>query len=273
MQKQNLSLFTVFGLVALLASPQIAEATPALRLAPLTAPVLLAQDDEGDDFLGDLEDEGDDGSGESGRVEAGEETAEVVPQETMGGATGFVFRRGFYTSSDLGAFFRFGGYTYDEQTLCLRCKARSTSDLAPFIGLSVGYDMTDWLGLQLSFGSGYVAGAAPIQGTGQAHIDGTYPLDHAVSMVNVASVFSWYFWDRLALQAKIFGGLALLTPEPRQDTNATAFDGGAGLGLHYATLLTDVVIGLDTNFYAVYHPGASVFIPGLSVAPVIKYVF
>ena len=70
MQKQNLSLFTVIGLVALLASPQIAEATPALRLAPLTAPVLLAQDDGDDDFLGDLEDEGDDGDLE--RLAAGE---------------------------------------------------------------------------------------------------------------------------------------------------------------------------------------------------------
>jgi hypothetical protein len=237
--------------------------------------VLLAQSDDSDDFLGELEDAESDGASESGRIEAGEEEEDAMaPAAELGGATGFVFKRGFYTASDLGAFMRFGGYTYDEQTLCLRCKARTTSDLAPYIGLAVGYDMTEWLGLQLSFGSGYVAGAAPVQGTDQAHLDSTYPLDHAITMVNAAAVFSWYIWDRLALEGKLFGGIAFLSPAPMQDVDGLAFDGGAGIGLQYATLLTDVIIGLDTNFYAIYHPNAQVgLIPGLSISPVIKYVF
>ena len=265
----RLTLAAVTITFGLLAAP-LAQAVPSTELIPSQTQLLLAQDD--DDFLGDLEDPESDGSTEAGRVEAGEEEV-VEAQETMGGATGFVFRRGLYTASDLGAFLRFGGYTYDEQTLCLRCKARTTSDLAPFIGLAVGYDVSSWLGLQLSFGSGYVAGAAPVQGNGTDHLDGTYPLDHAITMINVASVFSWYFWDRLALQGKLFGGLALLTPEPIIDQGGTAFDGGAGIGLQYATLLTDVIVGVDVNFYYVYHPAARVSIPGLSIAPVIKYVF
>src|SRR5689334_16468022 len=34
-----------------------------------------------------------------------------VAGNAVGGATGFVFKQGFYTQSDLGAFFRFGGFT------------------------------------------------------------------------------------------------------------------------------------------------------------------
>ena len=201
-----------------------------LRLEPAHTGLWVAQDD-GDDFLGELEDTESVGGAETGQIEAGEEDeTEMAPREDLGGATGFVFKRGFYTASDLGAFLRFGGYTYDEQTSCLRCKARTNSDLAPYIGLAVGYDMTEWLGLQLSFGSGYVAGAAPVQGTNQAHLDSTYPLDHAITMINAAAVFlgtygtvwplkvscleGWHFCHRLRCKMSmdwlLMAGLALV---------------------------------------------------------------
>ena len=251
MKKLDVTFLCKLGLVAMALTPFTAEPVMAsvnLRLEPAHTGLWVAQDD-GDDFLGELEDTESVGGAETGQIEAGEEDeTEMAPREDLGGATGFVFKRGFYTASDLGAFLRFGGYTYDEQTSCLRCKARTNSDLAPYIGLAVGYDMTEWLGLQLSFGSGYVAGAAPVQGTNQAHLDSTYPLDHAITMINAAAVFSWYVWDRLALEGKLFGGLAFLSPAPMQDVDGLAFDGGAGVGLQYATLLTDVIVGIDVNY-------------------------
>ena len=65
--------------------------------------------------------------------EGGDETASELPQDevkvggtvlgdSLGGATGFVFKQGFYTQSDLGGFLRFGGYTIADDCGGLACK-------------------------------------------------------------------------------------------------------------------------------------------------------
>src|SRR5689334_10090837 len=57
---------------------------------------------------------------------------------SVGGATGFVFKKGFYAQSDMGGFLRFGGWT--NGAACARCQEVATSNLQPYIGFSVGYD-------------------------------------------------------------------------------------------------------------------------------------
>jgi hypothetical protein len=192
--------------------------------------------------------------------------------EVVGGATGFVFKRGFYTQSDLGGYFRLFGYTdqTDNGVLCVRCKAVYYSNLQPYIGLSVGYDVLDFLAVQASLGSGFVANAAPVEA------DPNSPRDYGMIFTNIALVPSWNFFDRYVLMGKVFAGGAFLTPPPQLDAPFYGGDVGVGLGVQYATLLTDVIIGFEVNSFVSIFPdggGGVLFIPAFNFAPVIKYVF
>lgn len=195
----------------------------------------------------------------------------AVVGESMGGATGFVFKQGFYTQSDLGGFFRLGGFTPGGN--CdpgVNCEPVLTSQMQPYIGLSLGYDLFQWLGIQLSYGTGFVANAAHYSDQPNS------PRDYGVTSLDLGLVASYYFLDRLAVALKLMGGATFLTPEP--DLGEPWYGGNAlvGLGVRYATLLPDTFVGLDANFHAAFAPssgGAMVFIPAFSFAPVIKYVF
>ncbi len=192
--------------------------------------------------------------------------------EVVGGATGFVFKRGFYTQSDLGGYFRLFGFTDETANgvLCVRCKPVYYSNLQPYIGLSVGYDVLDFLAIQASLGTGFVANAAPVQA------DPNSPRDYGMIFTNIALVPSWNFFDRYVLMGKVFAGGAFLTPPPQLDAPFYGGDVGFGFGVQYATLLTDVIIGIEVNsFFSIFPDGGGglLFIPGFNFAPVIKYVF
>jgi hypothetical protein len=207
----------------------------------------------------------------------------TVVGQSVGGATGFVFKQGIYTQSDLGGFFVFGaavpgvstGYTIT-QDVCpkggtgIPCKPVLWSQLQPYIGLSVGYDILQWLGVQVSFGTGFVANAAIYDREDEN------PRDYGITTVNAAVVGSFYVLERLALMGKLFGGAAFVSPEPEPDAPTLGGNAGLGIGVRYATLLPDVFVGLDGNAMITFLPdaeGAMVVIPGISFAPVIKYVF
>lgn len=226
----------------------------------------LVQDDLFDDDEGGGEDDEAYGAPAS-EVQSG--GAQV--DESVGGAVGFVRRTGFYTASDLGGFIRFGGWA-DGQACGFRCVSRVTSNLQPFIGLAVGYDILDWLGVQATFGTGFVANAAPL-GDPNGY-DFPTPRDYGITFVNLAVLGS--FWiDRLGLVGKVFGGAAVLQPPPLPEDSPFGGNIGAGVGVRWATLLNSVTIGIDVNGYLTFAPaaGSMIMIPGLSFAPVIKYVF
>lgn len=228
---------------------------------------------------------GDDGEGESAPADDGTslpdeevKTGGTTLGESVGGATGFVFKQGIYTQSDLGGFFVLGagvgmpsGYTIAEECNSRApCKPVPTSQLQPYIGLSVGYDIFQWLGIQLSFGTGFVANAA-VYNEGAEN-----PRDYGLTTVNAAVVGSFYVLERLAIMGKLMGGLAVMSPEPAPDENTIGGNVGAGVGIRYATLLPDVFVGIDANFNLAIIPGtnlAGAIVPGISFAPVIKYVF
>lgn len=195
----------------------------------------------------------------------------AVVGESLGGATGFVFKQGFYTQSDLGGFFRIGGYTINQDSGGVPDQAVATSQLQPFIGLSAGYDLFSWLGIQASFGTGFVANAAPY-----ANKSPNVPRDYGLTFLDLGVVGQYYFLDRLAVALKLSGGATLMTPEP--DVNEPNLGGNAlvGVGIRWASLLPDTFVGIDGNFHAAFLPdsgGGMLFIPGFSFAPVIKYVF
>ena len=202
----------------------------------------------------------------------------TVLSKDVGGATGFVFKQGFYTQSDLGGYFVLGnsligrptGFTIDEGCGGPPCKQVIWSQLQPFIGLSVGYDIMQWLGVQLSFGTGFVANAAPYS----TSID--TPRDYGMTFANLAVVGSFYVLERFALMLKFFGGATFLSPEPLPGEPTIGGNAGVGIGVRYATLLPDVFVGIDINAAGSFVPDSGdsfLFIPSISFAPVIKYVF
>ncbi|MDP2343681.1 MAG: adventurous gliding motility protein CglE [Deltaproteobacteria bacterium] len=201
----------------------------------------------------------------------------TVLGQSVGGATGFVFKQGIYTQSDLGGFFVLGnsvgsptGFTISQECGGPPCKPVPTSQLQPYIGLSVGYDILQWLGVQLSFGTGFVANAA-VYGDSIEN-----PRDYGLTNINLAVVGSFYVLERLAIMGKLMGGASFLSPEPAPGEPTIGGNGGLGIGVRYATLLPDVFVGIDGNFVLAFIPssgGPMVIIPGFSFAPVIKYVF
>lgn len=247
---------------------------PRLELRA-TGPLLAAADD--DDVLGDAPAKP---ASEDGSVLPEDElkAGGTVLGDSVGGATGFVFKQGFYTQSDLGGFFVLGaslgsptGYTISAE--CgggQPCKAVPWSQLQPYIGLSVGYDISQWLGVQVSFGTGFVANAAVYPDSIEN------PRDYGLTTLNLAVVGSFYVLERLAIMGKIMGGGAFITPEPLPGEPTIGGNAGVGVGVRYATLLPDVFVGIDGNLMVSFIPsvaGPMVVIPGVSFAPVIKYVF
>ena len=246
----------VSALTLFAAAPSWAQALPRLVLESQL--LVAAQDD--DDFLDDTLDEEEPVSDVV--------SAEVTTEDSarFAGTTGFVRPQGFYTSSDLGGFIRFGGFADAEG--CYRCASRITSNLQPYIGLAVGYDIWDFFAVQLSYGTGFIANAAPVQG----NVDS--PRDYGVTFTNVSMLFNMYF-DRFGLVGKLTGGAAFVGPAPYPGANVLGGNVGAGVGVRWATLLTDVTIGLDVNGYLAVIPvdGTMLTIPSLGFAPVLQYTF
>ncbi len=245
---------------------------PYLSLTAPFAFALAAQDEPApaDGDAAKPADEAKDGEGTSALPQDEVTVGGTKVGDSVGGATGFVFKQGFYTQSDLGGFFRLGGSTIaDTCDPGVPCKPVPTSNLQPYIGLSAGYDLFTWLGVQLSFGTGFVANAAPYTTSANS------PRDYGITFLDVGVVGSWYFLDRLAVVGKVFGGGTFLIPSPDLDEAAYGGNFGVGAGIRYATLLPDTFVGIDANFHLAITPGSGspLIIPAFSFAPVIKYVF
>lgn len=248
--------FLVASVLSLLfAIPGWAQAVPRLVLE---TQLLAAAQDE--DLLDD------EPASVSADVPATSASPAARNADRFAGTTGFVRPQGFYTSSDLGGFIRFGGYADAEG--CYRCANRITSNLQPYIGLAIGYDVWDFFAVQVSYGTGFVANAAPVA----QNVDS--PRDYGITFTNFALLFNAYF-DRFGVVGKLFGGAAFLGPAPYPGANVVGGNVGAGLGVRWATLLTDVTIGLDVNGYLAVIPdgGSMLTIPSLGFAPVLQYTF
>lgn len=208
----------------------------------------------------------------------------------------FDIPRGWYMESDLGAFMRFGGVKHCPLDCGTQIAAPvSTSALQPFVGLAVGKDLTNNIGVQLLYGTGYVAGAA-VGSEANPHMPGTSPdqnilppQDFSLTFINPQVTYMILLEQfRLGLEFKVGGGLVIaqdaIDQTGRQVTTPTEaqgssihLNGSAGLSVKYLTLLTGFVVGVDVSGGMVLGPkdvtGASHNIPYISMSPAIKYVF
>ncbi|MCC6808307.1 MAG: adventurous gliding motility protein CglE [Deltaproteobacteria bacterium] len=175
----------------------------------------------------------------------------------------FEMSRGFFISSDVGMVWAFGGYD----------PGRSSSNTQAYVGLNIGYDFTSWFSWQIHAGRGFAASSprSPNQVTRIRDFGWTNVLTGPLAWIRI--------WERLAIEVKLLGGIAILDPVPLE----VAVDGvavsvvagsiGGGVGLKYMTLLTDFTIGFEATFLYMIVPGAG-GIPALNIAPlVVRYTF
>lgn len=172
-------------------------------------------------------------------------------------------QRGFYVSSDVGFFLTLAGY-------------RGYSNLQPYIGFNVGYDLTRWLSMQVAVGNGFNSGNGPSAEDSPIR-DGNPNLsainNFSATNVGVLAVGNIVPLERMALEFKLGGGVSRLAPLPRSldpDKESGWYGHVAGgIAVKYLTLLTDFTAGLDITFYYILPAG----IPGLAISPTVRYTF
>jgi hypothetical protein len=232
-----------------------------------------------------------------GRAEE-ESSGGAQPAEAAAPATGasakaseprFDIRRGLHSEGDFGVFLTFGGTNTNNPAL----PSRATSNIQPYVGVMVGYDVLqgdNWnlalggkFALLLNGGAGRVSNAEIADTSPGAPDPTTKSNDFAVYETGLAVHFGYLLTDRLALNVKADGGLAVLDPDP--SLAAANYDGdpldqaggigvggifGVGLGVEWFTLLNGFSVGATARYVGILADG---LISGVSVTFPVKYNF
>jgi len=201
--------------------------------------------------------------------------AGVIPESGEDKLQEFELQRGFYASGDLGIFITLSG-------------VRPPSKLQPYMGIKAGYDLNDFLGVQLSISSGYNSSNPandyddPLQYT--ASQGGRAIQDFSLLNLGGELVFSLRPIERLAIEVKGGGGITNVYPEI---TDADAAAGGGmsaggtvvyaawqphvtgGVDFKYLTLLTGFNAGATLQAYYLPTPG----VLGMAIALGVRYTF
>ena len=203
----------------------------------------------------------------------------------------YTIPRGWYLESNLGSFFRIGGVKHCENECDSGSPATSvsTSSVQPFVGFTVGKDLTPSLGAQMLIGTGFVAGGAvgTIDEWWISNSDESQsllpPQDYSMTFFNVQGTYLTVLESlRLGLELKAGGGLVIasnglvavgdeIIPSDLP-TTSTHVNVSGGASIKYLTLLTGFVVGVDVSggFVMVKDRGG---IPYVSISPALNYVF
>ncbi|MDF1563512.1 MAG: adventurous gliding motility protein CglE [Deltaproteobacteria bacterium] len=175
--------------------------------------------------------------------------------------------RGLYTDFSVGTYFAFG--------------PGGVSDGQPFLGLGVGYDLTDRLTLGLRLGMGSVAGACLADVCGnQVNNPGMVTEGADSFSLTTADVFFGYshpMTQQWFVGGKLLGGIAAVGPVPEHQRGvvpnrlALGFGGGLLATTELHTYLNHFVIGADLG--ARFRSAGGANIIGLEIAARFKYVF
>jgi hypothetical protein len=175
----------------------------------------------------------------------------------------FVLQRGLYVGADFGTFVTLGD-------------TKGISNLQPFIGLRIGYDLSDNLSLQLTGSAAYVADN-PISDYDDPATtpDGTGVTSYDLLNATADLVYALRITERFAIEPKVGAGVSRINPLPTDPDDPTLLVSranlviDAGLGFTYLTLLSDFSAGLSATAYIVPRPG----IVGLATAFTVRYTF
>lgn len=153
-----------------------------------------------------------------------------------------IFERltGLYFEGRGGAFFTLGG-------------SAGYSNAQPFFGFEVGYDITDWFSMQISYTQGYQAANPlkdPLTCTGQPDCS-DYHMDFGITFFNLSADFDFVSGRRWALEARLGGGAALIEPSAEPDQGPVDGDVMVGLRGEYYTLLRHFSLGLEVDYILV----------------------
>ena len=167
-------------------------------------------------------------------------------------------RRGFFTETNIGAFFTVGGNDY-------------YSNAQSYLQLGIGYDISDKLELGVAFGLGANAANCFAGRIG----DGRFcnePDNFTVSFLNASLAWNFKLKDRFYFAPKVTAGISLLDPAPVR-ANGTpinrALNGGVGAGVEYVTALDHFSVGLDVMGRYIFAAN----IPTIAIFPRVKYTF
>ncbi len=181
---------------------------------------------------------------------------ETAPKKEGDKLAVFVLEKGWYLSTDLGVFFTFGG-------------SRGYSSTQPYMMLKAGYDITDYLAIQLVLGAGFSADNAANKAQGG-------PSNYGIYILNPELVYSLRPLERLEIRLRAGAGMAILTPAPVDPNNprngtlsAVNAQLSGGVDFVYLTLLTDFSAGVSTTGYYVMGPNVT----ALSAGAFLKYTF
>ncbi|HVE88044.1 MAG TPA: adventurous gliding motility protein CglE [Myxococcales bacterium] len=161
-------------------------------------------------------------------------------------------RRGFYTETDIGAFFTLGGNDL-------------YSNPQSYLQLGVGVDLWDRFSL-----SGHVAFGANAFNCFSGRTGDLCAQTDAFTLTffDVQLAYLHALGDRFYLAPKVLAGQTLLDPAPVGDVTQ-GLNLGAGLGVEYATSMDHFSVGMDVVVRYVFRAN----IPAFSVFPKVKYTF
>jgi hypothetical protein len=161
-------------------------------------------------------------------------------------------RRGFYTETDIGAFFTVGGNDY-------------YSNAQSYLQLGVGVDVLDHFSLAAHVGFGASAFNCFAGRVGElcAQTDA-----FTLTFFDLQLAYLHPLGERFYLTPKVLAGQTLLDPAPVGQVTQ-GLNAGVGIGLEYATSMDHFSVGLDVVGRYVFRAN----IPAFSIFPRVKYTF
>ena len=166
-------------------------------------------------------------------------------------------RRGTYVEAALGLATAMGG-------------SRAFSSLQPYLGMTLGRDVSDRFSLSGSLGVTSASASCYDLGVGECAGSDSFSAVFLETGLSYGVPLS----SRTRLSLQVLGGYTLLTPPPMRGSqdHLGAFHVGAGLAFDYYTHLDHFALGLDAVFRETF-AGSDLRIPSLAVMPRIRYVF
>ena len=178
----------------------------------------------------------------------------------------FVLNRGFYCNGDLGVFMTFAG-------------VRGYSNVQPFVAIKAGFDIGNYISVQLAFASGHSSSNPMSNMDSPANPSGAGSnavTSFGLLLMGAEVVGAIRPTERFAIEPRVGGGIARLSPAPTSPSNPAVSIGsvvpqvGGGLDLKYLTLLTDFSAGVSLAGYLIVAPK---LIPAASAAASVRYTF